>query len=329
MSESKPRVTIIGLGLIGTSIGLALQASEAVDQIVGHDKNRAASNQAKSAGAIDKAEWNLIAACDRADLVILATPLDAIEPTLTAIGPELRRGCVVMDTAPVKQQVLAAARALPDGVHFVGGNPILGGPVEGTGTQAARADLLRGSLFCVVPAARTESSAVKLISDLVTILGATPLFLDAAEHDGLVGAVDHLPGLLALALMDMVTGQPTWRELRKMAGPAFEAATRPADGEPEAQAEIYHGNRENLIRWLDSFSAALREVRRMLAEDSAELSEHLTSAQSERKTWLADWQVGTWQEGPGTEMPERPGLLEGFLGGFIRRPDKQQRKEPR
>ncbi|MBN1659518.1 MAG: prephenate dehydrogenase/arogenate dehydrogenase family protein [Anaerolineae bacterium] len=326
MSESKPRVTIIGLGLIGTSIGLALQGSEVVEQIVGHDKNRLASNQAKSLGAVDKVDWNLISACERADLVILATPLDAIEPTLAAIGAELRRGCVVMDTASVKQPVLAAAACnLPEGVHFVGGHPIPGRIIEGSGPEAARADLFRGGVFCVVPAARTDSSAVKLVSDLVTIVGATSLFLDAAEHDGLLAAVDHLPGLLALALMEMATSQPTWRELRKMAGPAFETITRAGSGDPTTQVAIYQANRENLVRWLDLFAGALRQVRCMVAEDNTALLERLTAAGAERQAWLADWQTGRWQEGPETEMPERPGLLEGFLGGFVRRPDKRKR----
>jgi prephenate dehydrogenase len=326
VSESKPRVTIVGLGLIGTSMGLALQASEVAEQIVGHDKNRLASNQAKSLGAVDNVDWNLISACERADLVLLATPLDAIEPTLAAIGADLRRGCVVMDTASVKQPVLAAAaRSLPEGVYFVGGNPIPGKTIEGSGPGAARADLFRGGIFCVVPAARTDSSAVKLVSDLVTILGATPLFLDAAEHDGLLAAVDHLPGLLALALIEMATSQPTWRELRKMAGPAFEIITRAGCGDPAAQAAVYHANRENLVRWLDSFADALRQVRRMVAEENTELLEHLTAARAERQAWLADWQAGRWHEGPETEMPERPGLLEGLLGGFIRRPDKRER----
>lgn len=325
MSESKPRVTIVGLGLIGTSIGLALQASDSVEHIVGHDKNRAASNQAKSLGAIDKAEWNLVSACERADLVILAMPLDAIEPTLAVIGPELRSGCVVMDTASVKQPVIAAANALPTHVHFVGGNPIPGRTVTGSGPEAAHADLFRGSVFCIVPAAKTDASAVKLVSDLVTILGATPLFLDAAEHDGLLAAVDHLPGLLALAMIEMATGQSTWRELRKMAGSAFEASTRPVGGDAAAQAAVYHENRENLVRWLDAFAASLGEVRRMVAEESAELSERLKHAETERQQWLADWQAGNWVEGPRTEMPERPGLLEGFFGGFMRRQDKRER----
>lgn len=326
MSESKPRVTIVGLGVIGCSMGLALGASKAVDQIVGHDKNRVVSNQAKSVGAVDKVEWNLISACEQADLVILSTPFEAIAPTLAAIGPELRPGCVVMDTASVKQPVLAtAATNLAAGVHFVGGHPIPGKSVASGGPEVARADLFRGGLFCVVPAATADSSAIKLVSDLVSLLGATPLFLDAAEHDGLMAAVDHLPGLLALALMETTTSQPTWRELRKMAGSAFEAATRPVGGDGAAQAALYHANRENLVRWLDAFAATLRQVRQMVVEDNATLAEHLTGADSERRAWLADWQVGTWQEGPDTEMPERPNIMEAFLGGLVRRSDKRGR----
>lgn len=330
VSESKPSVTIVGLGLIGTSMGLALRASKAVDQVVGHDRNRVISNQAKSVGAVDKVDWNLVSACERADLVILATPFDAIAPTLTAIAADLHPGCVVMDTATVKQPVLSAATSsLPSGVHFVGSNPILGRTVEGSGPEAARADLFHGAVFCIVPAPSADGGAVKLVSDLVALLGATPLFLDAAEHDGLLAAVDHLPGLVALSLLQMTTGQPTWRELRKMAGSTFESATRAGMVNPQAQAALYRANRENLVRWLDLYTNSVREVRRMVAEDSPELAERLTNADSERRAWLTDWRAGRWQEGPDTEMPEPPSLLEGLLGGLGRRSDKREKREGR
>ncbi len=201
-------------------MGLALRNANLTSAVVGHDIDRSVAGKAKKVGAVDRTDWNLLSACDGADLVILATPVDAIEPTLEAIGPELRPGCVVIDTATIKEPVMAwAAAMLPDGIHFVGGDPLPGPAAAGlSGVDAARADLLENALFCVVPSPSANEEAVKLAIDLVQIFGAKPLFLDAVEHDGLVAAVEHLPMILALALTETLVHQPAWRELRKVAG---------------------------------------------------------------------------------------------------------------
>ncbi|HFD40750.1 MAG TPA: prephenate dehydrogenase [Anaerolineae bacterium] len=319
MSQEKPRVTIIGLGLIGGSIGLALRRAGAASRIVGHDLDREANIQAKKMGAVDRIEWNLPAAAEKADLVILSTPVGGMEETLRVIGPALRPGCVVLDTATVKRPVLAwAAEYLPEGVHFVGGDPILSAASDGRGgLEAARADLFRGGLFCIVPAPGSHESAIRLTGDLVRILGAKPLFLDAAEHDGLIAAVDHLPALLALALTETAVGQPTWRELRKMAGPAFETGSELVAADIVGYGQACFANRDNLLRWLDAFAEALASIRRTLTEGQAEdLTGRFYAAWDERQKWLADRSEGQWLEGPRPELPERPGLLETFLGGL-------------
>ena len=330
MSQEKPHVTIIGLGLIGGSIGLALREAEVAATVTGHDLDREANALAKKMGAVDRIEWNLPAACEQADLVILSTPIGGIEETLRVIGPVLRPGCVVLDTSTVKRPVLAwAAEYLPEKVHFVGGDPILGVSTDGQGgLEAARADLFRGGLFCIIPAPGIHESAIQLISDLVQILGASPLFLDAAEHDGLIAAVDHLPALLALALTEMVTGQPTWRELRKMAGPAFETGSSLVAADIVGYGGACFANQDNVLRWLDAFSEALTSLRRTLTEGQAEdLTGRFYDARTERQKWLADRSTGQWIEGPRPELPERPGLLETFLGGLW--PKKPPAAEPK
>jgi prephenate dehydrogenase len=321
VSTPKPRISIVGLGLIGGSIGLALRQAEVTSALIGHDRERLASNEAKSRGAVDRVDWNLISACEKSDLVILAIPVEGIEATLEAIGPYLRPGCVVMDTSALKGPVLAwADQHLPEQVHFVGTDPILGGSADGQGgIEAARADLFQRGLFCVVPSSRADAESVKLVTDLVTILGARPLFLDAVEHDGLLAGVDHLPGLVALALLETVIQQPAWRELRKVAGPAFAAATRLGPGGVAPQAQLYLSNRDNLLRWIDTFSATLASLRQALAEDQAEdLDRRLLQAEQERQKWLAERQEGQWHEGPKVEIP-KPSMLDSFFGTFWRR----------
>jgi len=322
MDKPKPRVTIVGLGLIGGSIGLALRQAEVTSAVVGHDKDRGASNQAKKLGAVDRAEWNLVSACEESDLVILATPVGAIEDTLKAIGPYLRPGCVVIDTATLKAPVLAwAAEILPDTVHFVGGDPVVGPASSGQGgLQAARPDLFQKSLFCLVPAPRAEEAAVKLVTDLVRILGAQPLFFDAAEHDGLMAAVEHLPAILALALLEMAISQPTWRELRKMAGPSFGASTHLTSADPAAYGDLYAANRDNVLRWMDAFSASWVSIRQALAENQVEeLPKRFERAAQERNKWLHDRAQGLWADGLQAELPDKPNLLDTFLGSYWRK----------
>jgi prephenate dehydrogenase len=327
VSVSKPRITIVGLGQIGASIGLALRQAEVASEVVGNDRVRGVAAEAKRLGAVDRQRWNLVAATEDADLVILATPVGEIKETLEVIGQDLRPGCVVVDTASLKGPVMSwAAERLPDGVHFVGGNPILGAvPQAGGGLDSASADLFRGGLFCLMPSPATDAQAVKLTTDLVAVLGAKPLFLDAAEHDGLLAGVEHLPNILSLALMQMLGEQPAWRELRKVAGPALETATQLVTPQMAADSDLYLLNKDNVLRWLDEFSASLGSIRAILAAGQSDvLAQRLEGAVLKRAQWLADRAQGDWQEGPRPQMPQRAGLFDTLLGGFWRRKPKDK-----
>ena len=327
MSESKPRVSIVGLGLIGSSIGLALRKADVTSAVIGHDSRRGAANEAKRIGAVDKADWNLISACEDADLVILAAPVRAIEESLKVLGPNLRPGCVVLDTASVKEPVMAwAAASLPEQVHFVGGNPILSRATRGQwGVENARADLFDGALICLVPAPETDPEAIQLVSNMATILGSKPLFMDAVEHDGLLAAVEHLPTLLSLAMLETVIDQPAWRELRKVAGPAFESSTQLVTANSVAHSDLSVLNRENVVRWIDAMSASLSSLREVLSEGEVDpLDDRLLHALEERLKWLHDRGEAMWYEGPDTEMPTRTSLTDTLLGSFWRRKPKEE-----
>jgi prephenate dehydrogenase len=155
----------------------------------------------------------------------------------------------------------------------------------------------------------------------VTLLGAHPLFLDAEEHDGLMAAVDQLPGILALALLDTMIHQPTWRELRRMAGASFEVSTRPAQLDPEGWGELFWSNRHNLVRWIDLFGSTVASIRDALMDgDRDDIIALFEGVQAERLRWLVDREQGQWKTASPTAMPERPNLLaDAFLGGLWRR----------
>ena len=161
----------------------------------------------------------------------------------------------------------------------------------------------------------------------MTILGAKPLFLDAAEHDGLVGASEFLPMLLASTLLETVTGQPSWREIRKMAGASFETGTQLASTAPAGLGEVCLANRDNLLRWIDGFSASLAVLRQRLVDGEIDaIDQGLESAVEERARWLGDRAEGQWEGAQGPPMPEKSSMLQDvFLGGLWRkRPKKEE-----
>ena len=322
----KGRVTIIGLGCVGTSIGLALREQEPDLEVMGHDIETAHSSKAARIKAVHKTDWNLPAACEGADLVILALPLPAVRETLQVLGPHLKEGCVVTDTATHKTSVLEWARhSLPDHVHFVTGTPLPGPAVTEnewlSGPEAARADLFEEGVYCITPSHDTDPQAVSKLLELIRALGAKPLFLDPLEYDGLQAGVGDLPALLAVALLRATVDSPGWMEMRKVAGYDFAALTGPAAAGADARFDAVLANRENVVRRLDMLIAELGRMRRMLSEQADDsLREAYTDAAAARIHWLEERAVA-WEETP--DLSDIPGIGEQIrrvlFGGFSRR----------
>ena len=308
---SKPRIAIVGLGFIGGSIGLALHQAEADFEVVGHDRERGAANQAKKIGAVDKTDWNLVSACEDADLIVIAVPVGGIKDTLAAIGPYLKPGCLITDTASIKSPVIEwAEEILPEEVNFVGGDPIVSDAGTSGGIDAARADLFSGAVYCLTPAPGADPNAVRLASDFVYLLGAKPYFLNPLEHDGLMAGVDHLPFVLSAALLGVATESASWREMRKLAGGAFENATRFVSTDPTTYRDACLVNRENIVRWIDAWSGKLGELKEtILAGDAEKLERIFKEALIARQRWLRAREEGNWEE----QSPEMPSMA-GFMG---------------
>ncbi len=329
----KPRIAIVGLGFIGGSIGLALHQAEGDFEVVGHDRERSAASQAQKIGAVDKTDWNLISACEDADLIVIATPVGAIKDTLAAIAPYLKLGCLITDTASIKAPVVQwADEILPEEAYFVGGNPIVGGAGTTTadrpsgGTDAAKADLFSGAVYCLTPAAGTAPDAVRLASDFVSLLGAVPYFLDPLEHDGLMAGVDHLPFVLSAALLGITAESTTWREMRKLAGGAFESATRFVSADPTTYRDACLANSENIVRWIDAYSGKLAELKEtVLAGDAEKLGQVFEEALIARQKWLKAREEGHWEE-VSAEMPTMASFMGQVFG--LGRLTKRRRPEP-
>lgn len=314
------QISIVGLGCIGASIGLALRQAETEQSlfIVGHDKEPKHASAARKLGAVDKTDWNLIGACEQADIVILALPMNAIEETLKALASDLKIGCVVTDTASLKEQVVGwAEELLAETVSFVGGNPVV--TLAGSGPDAADADLFRNSLYCITPAANAHPDAVSLVSNLVSLLGGQPYYLDPTEHDGLMAGVEHLPQALALALVYGTTQESVWREMRKLAGGGFEQISALIGEDPDASSSLLLANKDNLVRWLDAYMVALKSVRDLVAEGGHEpLAQYIDDTVVARRQWLKDRRESFAESKP-AQVERGSFMRQMFLGGKRRR----------
>lgn len=322
MAETK--IAIVGLGLVGRSVGLALSKDSANLQLVGHDKDPASARAARKMGAVDKTEWNLINACEGAGVVVLALPAPAIRETLEAIAPSLKPGTLVTDTASLKVPVLEwADELLPSGVHFVGGNPVVG--ALGLSADDASADLLVDIPYCLCPSVKAAAEAVHAAADLVERLGAQPYFLDSAEHDGLIVPAEQLPALLASVLLAATTGSNSWRDLRRLAGSQYESGTLVASGGAEGLAEALLHNRQNVVYWVDSFASTLEHWKESITSgDKERLQSDLEDVMLARQQWLRQRARQEWEDDGRPSMPDRPGMAETLFGIAGRRGKKSR-----
>ncbi|MEZ4572236.1 MAG: prephenate dehydrogenase/arogenate dehydrogenase family protein [Thermomicrobiales bacterium] len=206
-----------------------------------------------------------------------------------------------------------AEEILPDSVHFIGTHPMAGGSRS---VEAATADLFQGATWCVVPSVKADEAAVQTVLGLVNALGAEPLFVDAHEHDGFVGAISHLPFVLSIALMRSVSADPAWRDMQQLSATGFQDVSRLAGGSAEMHRDICITNREAVTRWIDEAVDELREIRSLVATGTDESNEALLELFSEARDARAEW--ATRARGDGSLIQDTDEELVDFsVGGQI------------
>jgi prephenate dehydrogenase len=320
------KVAIIGLGLIGSSLGMALRNAPPVEpratplHITGYDQDRRATSTARGRLAIDREATTLADAVRDASLVVLATPVHEIPVLFAQLAPLLSEGVVLTDTASTKAQVCAWARdMLPAGLDFVGGHPMAGS--EQSGPAAAAADLFAGAIYCLTPDTQTRPHALHTVEAMVQAAGAKPYYIDPHEHDAYVAGVSHLPMLLSATLVEAVSRSAAWKEMAPLAASGFRDVSRLAAGDPTMHRGICLSNREALLRWLTDTIGVLDELRATLEqEDAARHDAQLPHAQQVRH----QWQHSAPNMRPGEDhYTQVPQVERGFLG-LPRRPRKQR-----
>ena len=251
------RGAIVGLGLIGSSLGAALRRRGV--EITGHDADTGRQEISLRLGHIDHSAAGLEdALADDPDFIVLALPVGAIldlVPRTAAAGPQT----TILDTGSVKAPVVAAMNAVPEPHRFIGGHPLAGR--ETSGPEGADPDLFQGRPFVLTSTGHTGPLAQRTALEILLLAGAYPVFADADQHDRVLARTSHLPQLVATALASCL--QPGDEEL---AGPALAEMTRIAASDPTMWRDILLANRENvskelqlLVKQLEAMAASLEE----------------------------------------------------------------------
>lgn len=329
------QITLVGLGQIGGSIGLALSGRADILQRVGHDRELGIARRAEKMGVVDRVAINLISAVREADIILLALPVDQVRETLVAIAKDIKEGAVVLDTGPVKEAVAAwAGELLPPGRYYVGLTPALN-PIylhtAEAGLDAAHADLFHAGLLAIIAPPRTPSEAIKVAVDLTQLLGAMPFFVDMAEVDSLMAATHLLPQLLGAGLLNATVDRPGWREARKLAGQAYAQVTASLEN-LDGSAALGSGallGRENVLRLLDGVIAELEALREAIArQDPAALQSLLNRAEKGRARWWKQRQMANWaaeETSSAVDAPTTGEVLGRMIG--IGRPKKKPKQD--
>lgn len=281
------KVTLIGVGLLGGSLGLALRQRGLAGSVHGYVRRAASVADCRQAGAVDEATTDLAAATREADLVVFSTPIGQMRGLAELAAPALKRGALVTDVGSVKGGVVAELEPLcaSAGAHFIGSHPMAGSEKAGVG--AARSDLFEGAVCAVTPTPQSDAAALAKIEALWSAVGAGVLRLSPAAHDELVARASHLPQAVAVSLASLVLDPAAAPEQARLCAGGFRDCTRIASGSPEMWRDILLANRQPVAQAIDDFIARLRNLQSAVAAGNAEaITELLRSAKGRRDAWM-------------------------------------------
>jgi len=281
------KVAIIGVGLLGGSLGLALRQRRQAGCVHGYVRRQASLAECRSAGAVDDVSTDLTAVVTDADLVVLCTPIGQMADLLAGALPALRPGVIVTDVGSVKGPVLAEAEplCLKAAARFIGSHPMAGS--EKTGVTAAQARLFEGAVCAVTPTTRSDPAALVQVEALWRVLGMQVIRLEPGTHDVLVAHASHLPQAIAASLAGLVLDPTSPPEQAQLCAGGFRDGTRIAAGSPEMWRDILVANRRPVTQAIDAFVGRLRVLRKAVrAGDAEAVTEFLQSAKERRDAWM-------------------------------------------
>jgi prephenate dehydrogenase len=280
------KVTLVGVGLLGGSLGLALKQRRLAGCVHGYVRRESAVAECLKAGAVDQAGLDLTAAVQGADLIVLCTPIAQMRLLVERLGPALGQGALVTDVGSVKAVLARELEPLvgSQGAFFVGSHPMAGS--ERMGVAEARADLFVNAACVITPTAQSAPGQVNRLEQLWSAVGGLPLILSPQDHDELVCRSSHLPHVLASILARFVL-DPAWPPAQaRLCANGFRDATRIASGSPEMWRDICVANRQQLDRVLQVFMGHLEAFRALLEPGrEEELERYYVESKQRRDQW--------------------------------------------
>jgi prephenate dehydrogenase len=282
------RLVVVGVGLIGGSLALALRAKNAVREVVGVGRSQRNMDDALRLGIIDRAETDMRSALQDADVVLVATPVAQMPRVFAGIAAALEPQTLVTDGGSTKQDVIAAARAAFGArIHqFVPGHPIAG--TEQTGASAAFPELFRNRKVVLTPLPENAPGATATVRALWEATGATVIDMTAERHDAILAAVSHLPHVLAFGLVEELALRPDAADYFRFAAGGFRDFTRIASSSPEMWRDIALANRSFLLDELRRYRGQVERLERLVeSADGDTLFRLFATARDARNDWLA------------------------------------------
>ena len=279
------QISVIGLGLLGGSIGLTVLRTFAGIKTVGYTHRPATRRKARQLAVVNEVIDDIKKSVSDADLVILATPICTFEEIFSAIANELPKGCIVTDVGSTK--VLPhrwAAKQLPKTVHYVGSHPIAGS--EQKGVEFARDDLFEQALCILTTTAKTNKRAVQMLKRFWSALGCTVKLMKPAEHDKVFASVSHLPHIAAAALINVNDS-----ETLKFAGRGFMDTSRIASGPANIWADIFATNVDNTTKGIDELTAELKKLKNAIKSGNRKKIEKLLQKAKDKRAKLINYKV--------------------------------------
>ncbi|MGB9885946.1 MAG: prephenate dehydrogenase/arogenate dehydrogenase family protein [Moorellales bacterium] len=312
--QGPTRICVIGLGLIGGSIGMALVQRQAGPEVVGVDIDPAVVAMASRQEAVHRATTDPAEGVAGADLVVLAVPPGRMGKVMRALAPHLDPEAVVTDVASTKEIVTREIEtALPVGRHYLGGHPMAGS--ERAGLGAADPYLFENAAWALTPTARTTPRARQMVTWLVRTLGAHPLILSPEEHDLGVALASHLPYLVAVALVNTLNGN---EGAQRLAGRGFRDTTRVAASDPRLWREIITSNRARILAVLQRFQRNLQDLASAVESGrESDLEERLARGREGRRrlpSGLRPYLPALYEVV--ITIPDRPGALARVTGAL-------------
>jgi prephenate dehydrogenase len=299
------RVAVLGVGLIGGSIGLAARRRLAA-HVLGFDPEPATLRQALERNALDEAAGSIAEACEGADVVFCAAPVSALPAVAREALARCGESCVVTDVGSTKREIVSA---LGQDERFIGGHPLAG--AETSGVENARAELFEGARWYLTPTTYSGGLLYDRLQRALSELGARPQAIDADSHDRVMATVSHLPHVIANVLVGQAASELAQGSERiPEAGPSLRDTTRVAGANPEIWGDIFASNRESVAAAIDATVKQLRQASELILEgDRDAVADWHRRAAQDRRTLLESDLAGGPLRQLRVVVPNRPGTV--------------------